>query len=64
MSWRIAETSTRPSRTATPDRAMKPTPAEMLKFSPRSHSARMPPIAPSGTDRKISVPSLTDWNVE
>ena len=35
---------------------MKPTPAEMLKFSPRSQSASTPPIAPSGTDRKISDP--------
>ena len=64
MRWRIAETSTKPSRTATPDRAMKPTPAEMLKFSPRSHNTRMPPIAPSGTDRKISAPSRIEWNVE
>ena len=64
INCRIAATRTRPSRTATPDSAMNPTPAEMLKLSPRTHKASTPPIAPSGTDRKINVPSFTDWKVE
>ena len=33
---------------------MKPTPAEMLKGRPRSHSARMPPIIESGTVEKTT----------
>ena len=38
-----------PLSTATPKRAIKPTPAEILKGSPRSHNAAMPPIRDNGT---------------
>lgn len=43
-----------PLRTATPKSAMNPTPAEMLNGSPRSHSARMPPMIESGTVEKTT----------
>ena len=35
--------------TATPKRAMNPTPAEILKGSPRTHKAAIPPISDNGT---------------
>ena len=38
-----------PFSTATPNKAMKPTPAEMLNGSPRSQRATIPPISDSGT---------------
>ena len=41
--------STMPLSTATPNNAMKPTPADMLKGMPRSSKAATPPIALSGT---------------
>jgi len=41
--------STIPFSTATPNKAMKPTPAEIEKSMPRIHKARMPPIADMGT---------------
>ena len=37
--------STMPFNTATPNNAMKPTPADMEKFMSRSQSANTPPIA-------------------
>ena len=40
--------STIPLSTTTPNRAIKPTPAEMLKGMPRNHRARIPPMAASG----------------
>lgn len=43
-----------PLSTATPNRAIKPTPAEMLNGSPRSHRARMPPMIDSGTVEKTT----------
>ena len=45
---------TRPFSTATPDSAMKPTPAEIENGMPRSHSATMPPVSASGTPLKTS----------
>ena len=42
-----------PLSTATPNRAIKPTPAEMLKGMSRSHSANTPPIMESGTAVEI-----------
>lgn len=38
-----------PFSTATPKRAMNPTPAEMLKGRPRSHRATIPPMSERGT---------------
>ena len=43
-----------PLSTATPKRAMKPTPAEILKGSPRTHSATMPPMSDRGTVEKTT----------
>ena len=43
-----------PFRTATPKRAMKPTPAEILNGSPRNHNATMPPISDNGTVEKTT----------
>ena len=37
------------SSTATPDRAMKPTPAEIENGMSRSHRAKMPPTQANGT---------------
>ena len=54
--------STMPLSTATPNRAIKPTPAEMLKGMPRSHSASTPPIVASGMPVKISAACFTERN--
>ena len=43
--------STTPLSTATPKRAMNPTPAEIENGIPRSASATMPPVAARGTFR-------------
>ena len=42
---------------------MNPTPAEMENGSPRSHSANTPPVAASGTFRKINSASFDEPNV-
>ena len=55
-----ALTQTRPFRTATPNRAMKPTPAEMLNGMSRANSAKIPPDAAMGTARKMSIARRTD----
>ena len=34
--------------------AMKPTAAEIVKGIPRTHSAKIPPVTASGTQRKMS----------
>lgn len=52
---------TTPFNTATPNRAMKPTPAETLNGIPRSRSAKIPPLAAMGTLSKISVASRNEW---
>jgi len=54
---RICDSITSPFSTATPDRAMKPTPADIDIGSPRSHSAATPPVSASGTPVKTSMPS-------
>ena len=43
-----------PFNTATPNRAMNPTPAEILNGSPRSHKATTPPISDKGTVEKTT----------
>ena len=55
-------TSTIPLRTATPKRAMKPTDADRLRFSPRSHKAAIPPTRAKGTFKRISVACFMEWN--
>ena len=54
-SWLMKLISMMPLRTAMPDTAMKPIPAEIVKGMPRSQSASTPPIAASGTQVKTSA---------
>ena len=51
---------TRPLSTATPDRAMKPMPAEIENGIPRRISAITPPVSASGTPLNTIAASLTD----
>ena len=51
---------TKPFNTATPDRAMKPTPAEMDNGIPRSASAMTPPVSASGTPLNTIAASFAD----
>ncbi len=56
VDWRRLLTElirTIPFRTETPNKAMNPMPAEILKGMSLSHSAAMPPMAASGTPVKI-----------
>ena len=55
----MKEIITRPLSTATPDRAMKPTPAEIDSGMSRNHKAMMPPVRASGTPVKTSSESRT-----
>jgi len=48
-SCRTVDTRTMSASTETPDRAMKPTPADTLNGMSRSSSARTPPTAAKGT---------------
>ncbi len=52
------DTITMPFSTATPDSAMKPTPAEIDNGMSRSHSASTPPVSASGTPLNISSESF------
>ncbi len=56
------DTSTMPFSTATPDSAMKPTPAEIDSGMSRSHSASTPPVSASGTPLKINRESVSERN--
>ena len=56
------DTITMPFSTATPDSAMKPTPAEIDSGMSRSHSASTPPVSASGTPLKISSESVNERN--
>ena len=58
-----ADNNTMPLSTATPNRAMKPTPAEMEKGMPRMRRAAMPPIEARGMALKIIRDSVTLLNV-
>ena len=53
-------TMTSPLSTATPDRAINPTPAEIEKGISRSHKARTPPVSARGTPLKITSASRRD----
>ena len=53
-----------PLSTATPNKAMNPTPAEIEKFIPRSHNANTPPIADIGTAEKIKSDCITELKVK
>ncbi len=61
--WLMNETITSPLSTATPDKAMKPTAAEIEKGMSRSQSETMPPVRPSGTHVNTSSAYLTLLNV-
>jgi hypothetical protein len=54
----MKEIITRPFSTATPDKAMKPTAAEIDSGRPRSHRASTPPVSANGMPEKTSRPSL------
>ena len=63
--WRLnSEIRTIPFKTATPNNAMKPTPAEILKFISLNQSERIPPIAESGMAEKMSNPYFTELNAK
>ena len=53
---------TTPLSTAIPDRAMKPTPAEIEKGMPRSMSAATPPVRANGTPENTTSASFTERN--
>mgnify|MGYP006894100693 CR=1 FL=1 len=55
-------TITTPFSTATPDRAMKPTPAEIDSGMPRAASASTPPVSASGTPLKTTSASRNEPN--
>ena len=55
---------TRPLSTATPDSAMKPTPAEIDSGMPRRASASTPPVSASGTPLNTIAASLTEPNAQ
>ncbi|MNN70701.1 hypothetical protein D3C81_1865730 [compost metagenome] len=60
---RMKEIMTRPLSTATPDNAMKPTPAEIESGISRIHNAIIPPVSAKGTPVNTSRPSLTLPNI-
>ncbi|MNC70982.1 hypothetical protein D3C75_1218490 [compost metagenome] len=49
--------------TATPDKAMNPTPAEMDNGMSRNHSASTPPVRANGMPVNTSRPSLRLLNI-
>lgn len=51
--------STIPLRTATPNRAMNPTPAEIENGIPLNHNAHTPPMAANGIAENTNRLSLT-----
>ena len=55
----ICPMSTMPLSTATPNRAMKPTPADMENGIPLSHNAHTPPMAASGMAENTKSDSRT-----
>ena len=54
---------TTPVSTATPERVMKPIPAEMDNGISRNQSAAMPPVSASGTPLNTSAASLAEPKV-
>ncbi|CZH23989.1 Uncharacterised protein [Legionella pneumophila] len=50
---------TRPFNTATPDKAINPTPAEIDKGMPRNHKAKTPPVNAKGIPVNTKRASLT-----
>ena len=53
-------TMTSPFSTAIPDRAIKPTAAEIENGMPRNSSANTPPVSARGTPEKMAAASLID----
>ena len=58
--WLNSAIKTKPFNTATPNKAIKPTPALMLKGIPRSAKKKIPPMADNGMAEKISKPCFTE----
>ena len=52
-----------PFNTATPNKAINPTPAEILKGIPRKYKAQMPPMADKGIAVNMSSDCLTELKV-
>jgi hypothetical protein len=63
-SLRMNAIITRPFSTATPDSAMKPTPAEIDSGMPRSASASTPPVSASGTPLNTIAASRAEPNAQ
>ena len=57
--WRMYETNSMSSSTATPDRATKPTAAEIEKGMSRIQRARIPPTQANGTPVNTRKASIT-----
>ena len=55
---------TSPLSTATPDKAIKPTPAEIDSGISRSHSATTPPVRAKGIPVNTNKPSLRLLNIK
>ena len=53
-----------PFKTATPKRAINPTPAEILKGIPLNNNANTPPMALMGIAVKINKVSFTELKVK
>ena len=63
LSCSAALTQTKLLSTATPNKAIKPTPAEILNGSPRNHNAKTPPDAATGTAAKTKTVNETELKV-
>ena len=55
-----SDTNKIPFKTATPNKAIKPTPAEILKGISLAHKAKIPPMADNGMAVYINKPCLTE----
>ncbi|MNV81722.1 hypothetical protein D3C71_1754020 [compost metagenome] len=62
--WRTKLIITSPLSTATPDNAMKPTPAEIDKGMPRAANASTPPVSASGTPLNTMAASRAEPNAQ
>ncbi len=62
--WLNSAINTIPFNTATPNNAIKPTPAEILNGIPLINNANTPPIADKGMAVKINRLSLIELNVK
>jgi hypothetical protein len=59
----MKESMTTPFRTATPETAMKPTPALIENGMPRRNRAMTPPVIAKGMPVNTKAASPTEWKV-